>query len=184
MKKMYTPETILSICIVALAGTAYSGGELSHGQAAGRTAPSPEVVEMRQHIAGLQAGLNKVELEAALAAQQALDARKKKVMAVRPVQDKYGDPMYAFYGPMVPEPGTPEYNGPRYAASFDRGYLDPVHDGKYRGYARGRYSHPGFISHTDVIMGVSANNSYMQHGMQVAPGSMYPSAARVIINNP
>src|SRR5690606_29017502 len=106
-----------------------------------------------------------------MSAQAALDARAAKVTVVRPVQDKYGDPMYTWYGPLPVEKGTPMYDGPRYAASFDRGYMEPVPDGQYRGYARGRYSQPGLVSHTDISLGVAANNSYMQHGMQVAPGS-------------
>ena len=110
--------------------------------------------------------------------------RAAKVVAVQPVQDKYGDPMYTWYGPLPVEPGTPMYDGPRYAASFDRGYAVPMPDGNYRGYARGRFEQPGLISHTDVVLGTAANNMYMQHGMQVAPGSMAASAARAMINNP
>jgi len=166
--------------LMALAAPA--GGELNNNKQT--QSLSQKSAETRAHIAGLQKGLAQYEMSAALDAQAALDARANKVLAVQPAQDKYGDPMYTWYGPLVPEPGTPMYDGPRYGASFSRGYSVPMPDGNYRGYARGRYSQPGFISHTDIVLGTSANNSYMQHGMQVAPGSMAPSAARVMINNP
>lgn len=174
---------LLTLSLFFASGNARAGGELSaHDQA--RSANAGGAASTRARIASLQAGLYNVEVNAAMAAQSALDARRSKVTAVRPVQDKFGDPMYTFYGPLPVEKGTPMYDGPRYAASFDRGYAQPVPDGEYRGYLRGRYSNPGSISHTDTVLGVAANNSYMQHGMQVAPGSMAASAARVMINNP
>lgn len=142
------------------------------------------VSNTRAHIAALQAGLYAEEAKAVAAVDAAMLARRQKVQAVRPVQDKFGDPMYTWYGPLPAEPGTPNYDGPRYGASFSRAYAQPVPSAEYRGYLRGRYSQPGIISRTDTTLGVAANNSYMQHGMQVAPGSMYPSAARVMINNP
>lgn len=160
-----------------------AGGELNardfaHSPGAG------SAVSSRAHIAALNAGLYSLEMQAAQAAHSAILERKSKVIAVQPVQDRFGDPMYTHYGPLPVRPGTPMYDGPRYAASFDRGYMIPMPDGNYRGYLRGRYSQPGIISRTDVVLGTAANNSYMQHGMQVAPGSMAPSAARVMINNP
>lgn len=172
--------TVTTFALSTISTMAFAGGEITetYSRASQRT------METRKHIAGLQAGLYQLEMQAALAAQAALDERAAKVIAVRPVQDRFGDPMYTWYGPLPVEKGTPMYDGPRYAASFDRGYLEPVPDGQYRGYARGRYSQPGLVSHTDIILGTAANNSYMQHGMQVAPGSMAPSAARVMINNP
>ncbi len=176
------PSIVLAA--IAISSPAYSGGEVSEGYRSSTAASSSRTMQTRQRIANLQAGLSQMEMTAALAAQAALDERAKKVSVVRPVKDKYGDPMYTWYGPLPVEKGTPMYDGPRYAASFDRGYLEPVPDGQYRGYARGRYSQPGLVSHTDTILGTAANNSYMQHGMQVAPGSMAPSAARVMINNP
>ena len=181
MLKQFLPSCL----IIGLTAGAFAGGELSTGydQPYASTA-STRAVATRQHIANLQAGLSKLEMSAALSAQAALDRREAKVTVVKPVQDKFGDPMYTWYGPLPVEKGTPMYDGPRYAASFDRGYLQPVPDGDYRGFARGRYSQPGIISHTDVVLGVAADNMYMQHGMQVAPGSMAPSAARVMINNP
>jgi len=172
----------LSVTLALITAAATAGGELT-GSNETRSI-SQQSAETRARIAGLQKGLAQYEMTAALDAQTALDARARKVVAVQPAQDKYGDPMYTWYGPLVPEPGTPMYDGPRYGASFSRGYSVPMPDGNYRGYARGRYSQPGFISHTDIVLGTAANNSYMQHGMQVAPGSMAPSAARVMINNP
>jgi hypothetical protein len=181
MMKQLVTLSLLSLLLPA--GVAFAGGELSaSGSRASASAGS--AASTRAHIAGLQAGLYNLEARAALAAESALIERKKLVSVVKPVQDKFGDPMYTFYGPLPVEKGTPSYDGPRYAASFDRGYMQPMPDGEYRGYMRGRYSQPGIISHTDTVLGVAANNSYMQHGMQVAPGSMAPSAARVMINNP
>lgn len=184
---MFKPLAILPVLVLtafAFSCPVFAGGEMTEGY--NRTSSvSARTIQTRQRIADLQAGLAQMEMSAALAAQAALDERAKKVSVVRPVKDKYGDPMYTWYGPLAVEAGTPMYDGPRYAASFDRGYMEPMPDGQYRGYARGRYSNPGLVSsHTDTILGVSANNSYMQHGMQVAPGSMAPSAARVMINNP
>lgn len=167
----------------ALPALVCAGGELN----AGDFAHSPGAVSAestRAHIAALNAGLYSLEMQAAQAAHSAILERKSKVVAVQPVQDRFGDPMYTHYGPLPVSPGTPMYDGPRYAASFDRGYMVPMPDGNYRGYLRGRYSQPGIISRTDVVLGTAANNSYMQHGMQVAPGSMAPSSARVMINNP
>jgi len=163
---------------VSLAGGEVSASEYTYARTSQRTA------ETRQRIANLNAGLYQLESQAAAAAAAAMRERAAKVVAVQPVQDKYGDPMYTWYGPLPVEKGTPMYDGPRYAASFDRGYAVPMPDGNYRGYARGRFEQPGLISHTDVVLGTAANNMYMQHGMQVAPGSMAASAARAMINNP
>lgn len=175
---------IAATVITALAAPAMAGGEVTVTRYTRSSTSSRDAMEARQRIASLQAGLSQLEMQAALSAQAALEARKAKVTVVRPVQDEFGDPMYTWYGPLPVEKGTPMYDGPRYAASFDRGYMEPVPDGQYRGYARGRYSQRNLVSHTDLTLGVAANNSYMQHGMQVAPGSMAPSAARVMINNP
>lgn len=173
----------LATLIIALpAACAFAGGELSAG--ADHHPSAGGAMATRAHIAALQAGLSQMEFSAASAAQAALDARASKVVAVGPVQDRFGDPMYTAYGPLVPEPGTPEYDGPRYGASFARGYAQPVPDAEYRGYTRGRFSQPGLISHTGNVLGTAASNMYMQAGMQVAPGSMAPSAARAMINNP
>jgi hypothetical protein len=171
------------VALLALSCSAFAGGELSESSSRPR-GMSQRTAETRAHIASLQKGLAQFEMSAALEAQAALDARAKKVTAVQPIQDKFGDPMYTWYGPLVPEPGTPEYDGPAYGASFARGYAQPIPDGEYRGYTRGGFSQPGFISHTDVVLGTAASNMYMQSGMQVAPGSMAPSAARAMINNP
>lgn len=177
------PIITATTTILACAGAAFAGGELSAHDFARQNAVN-SAAATRAHIAGLQAGLAQLEWQAAIAARERLEKRAKKVTVVRPVQDKFGDPMYTWYGPLPVEKGTPFYDGPRYAASFDRGYEQPVPDSNYRGYARGRFSQPGIISHTDTVLGVAANSSYMQHGMQTSPGSMYPSAARVMINNP
>lgn len=173
----------LTTIMAAAAAVAFAGGELSAHDFAQRNA-AHSAAATRARIAGLQVGLAKLEWQAAIAAQERLEKRAKKVTVVRPVQDKFGDPMYTWYGPLPVKKGTPFYDGPRYAASFDRGYEQPVPDSNYRGYARGSFSQPGLISRTDTVLGVAANSSYMQHGMQTSPGSMYPSAARVMINNP
>ncbi len=177
------PRILFPTLLLALSSYAFAGGEMTESYTR-TTRSSQSTMETRQRIASLQAGLHNLEMQAALSAQAAMEDRAAKVTVVRPVQDKFGDPMYTWYGPLPVEKGTPMYDGPRYAASFDRGYMEPMPDGEYRGYARGRYSNPGLVSHTDTILGTAANNSYMQHGMQVAPGSMAPSAARVMINNP
>lgn len=182
MTKSYFIPLILAAFTLSLS-PAHAGGEMSESSSNFRSQSSASMAT-RARIAGLQAGLAQSEFAAAQAAESALMERRKKVTVVRPVQDRFGDPMYTAYGPLPVEPGTPMYDGPRYAASFDRGYMEPGPSGEFRGYSRGRYSNAGIISHTDTVLGVAANNSYMQHGMQVAPGSMAPSAARVMINNP
>lgn len=181
MKKHLVP--IVIIAALAPGIPAVAGGEMTAYERASRTAVS-SAASVQARNAALTAGLHSLEAQAAHAAHAAMLERKSKVTVARPVQDKFGDPMYTFYGPLPVEKGTPMYDGPRYAASFDRGYMQPMPDGEHRGYLRGRYSQPGIISRTDTILGTAANNSYMQHGMQVAPGSMAPSAARVMINNP
>ncbi len=181
LQLLLIPALVLATLVVSR--PVYAGGEVSEGYVRSSSV-SNSSIQTRQRIANLQAGLAQMEMSAAMAAQAALDEQAKKVSVVRPVQDKYGDPMYTWYGPLAVEPGTPMYDGPRYGASFDRGYMEPSPDGEYRGYARGRYSQPGLVSHSGSSLGSAANNSYMQHGMQVSPGSMSPSAARVMINNP
>ncbi len=178
------PVVITLVTTLAVAPAMLSaGGEMSESESR-HTRMSKRTAETRQRIANLNAGLYQMEMSAAIDAEAAMKARAAKVVAVQPVQDEYGDPMYTWYGPLPVEKGTPMYDGPRYAASFDRAYAVPMPDGNYRGYARGRYEQPGLISHTDVVLGTAANNMYMQHGMQVAPGSMAASAARAMINNP
>jgi len=178
------PKTLPITMIAVFASSAFAGGEMSEANWNRAQRGNGAASATRAHIAGLQAGLYQQEFAAASAAEAAMRERASKVDVVRPIQDKFGDPMYTWYGPLPVEKGTPMYDGPRYAASFDRAYAQPMPDQEYRGYARGRYSQPGIISRTDTVLGVAANNSYMQHGMQVAPGSMAPSAARVMINNP
>lgn len=184
MKKLHVIMVLSGV--IGIGGSAVAGGELSESARAAknRAKMTTETAQMLAHYADLKRGLDNLEMKAALDAQAALDARAAKVQAVRPVQDKYGDPMYTWYGPLVPEPGTPEYNGPAYGASFARGYVQPVAGGSYRGYVNGAFSNTRFISHTDITLGTAASNMYMQSGMQVAPGSMAPSAARAMINNP
>lgn len=179
---MKSPLFMLTLSVCAM--PVFAGGELS--ESSSRVVKiSQRTAETRARIASLQKGLADMEMAAAMDAQAAIDARKAKVVAIGPVQDKYGDPMYTWYGPLVPEPGTPEYDGPRYGASFDRGYMQPVPHDQYRGYARGAQYYGARVgSHFDTVLGTAASNMYMQSGMQVAPGSMAPSAARAMINNP
>src|SRR5690606_35484377 len=125
------------LTITSLPAISFAGGEMTATQySRSTTMSSRSALETRQRNASLQAGLYPLEMQAALAAQAAIGERKAKVTVVRAVQDKYGDPTYTWYGPLPVEKGTPMYDGPRYAASFDRGYLEPVPDGQYRGYAR------------------------------------------------
>lgn len=140
--------------------------------------------EARQRVAELNAGLYQLEEQALGAANSAIQAQSAKVTVARPVQDKYGDPMYTYYGPMATAPGTPNYDGPRYGASFSRPYAQPMHDGNYRGYARGAYEKRGLINRSDVHLGSATNASYLQQGMQVAPGMAASSYQRAMINNP
>jgi hypothetical protein len=139
--------------------------------------------QLTLHDLALQQSLAISENDAYAAVSSTIAAKKKLVVAVAPVQDKYGDPMYTYYGPLIPEPGTPEYDGPRYGASFSRGYLQPVPDAEYRGYARGAFSNPIVQAQTDVGLGTGTNFSYLQQGMAEAPGMMPASPARVMINN-
>lgn len=98
------------------------------------------------------------------------------------VRDKYGDPMYARYGPRA-YAGSPNYAGPAYAASFVRG--DPVllPDSEYRGYYRGVYSHPQIGARTDVGLRPGASHSYLQSGMLYSPGSQASQADRPMMFN-
>jgi len=148
-----------------------------------RTSLARKGRELVLHNLALDQSLAMSENAAYGALSSSIEAHKKQVVAVAPVQDKYGDPMYIYYGPLVPEPGTPEYDGPRYGASFSRGYLQPVYDAEYRGYARGAFSNPIVQAQTDVGLGTGTNFSYLQQGMVEAPGMMPASPARVMINN-
>lgn len=184
MKQFFSMSTAV-ICLCSLTSHGFAGGELSESNMRNRRAKmSPRTAEMVAHYADLKRGLDNMEMRAALDAEAAMSARASKVTVVKPVQDKYGDPMYTWYGPLVPEPGTPEYDGPAYGASFARGYMQTLPGGPYRGYANGAFSNTRYIPQTDITLGSAASNMYMQSGMQVAPGSMAPSSARAMINNP
>lgn len=138
--------------------------------------------ELQQNLASKTKALTNAETAAASAAAAVMTKRANLVFAPGPSQDKYGDPMYTAYGPLV---GTesPMYSGPRYIASFDRYAMLPIPDGEYRGYYRQAFSHPGVGARTDVSLGVGASQMYLQSNMMYNPGSMAPSAARVMTNN-
>ena len=183
---MFRPLTAcFALALIAVPALAPAGGELSERSSRGRARMSARTAELVSQYAELNRSLSQMEMAAALDAEAAMQARAKKVTYVKPIQDKYGDPMYTWYGPLVPEPGTPEYDGPSYGASFARNYLETVPHDQYRGYARGaQYNQARVISKIDYSLGTASSNMYMQSGMQVAPGSMSPSAARAMINNP
>lgn len=107
----------------------------------------------------------------------------KLTAPVGPVKDRFGDPMYTYYGPRA-YVGTPLYSGPRYAASFDRPYPPLVPDAVNRSYARGA---AGAVysagMHTGGYLGVGASHSYFQSGMMMNPVSQAPSGTRAMENN-
>ncbi len=177
---MYT-HNFLPAALLVLTTSACAGGEISLST---KVETQLDVsAELRSHYASRQAYLTQLEKETLAMAEWKATELSRQTAAVRPVQDKYGDPMYTFHGPLVPEPGTPMYEGPRYGASFDWGFADPRPDNDYKGYVRGRFSHPGIASRSDTTLRAGATQSYMQHGMRIAPGMMAPSIARVMINN-
>lgn len=139
---------------------------------------------LKEHYASRRAAWEATQVQTAVIVKDHVNRNAPKVAAVGPTQDKYGDPMYTWYGPLPVSPGTPNYQGPRYGESFSRAYVQPVSDKTYRGYARGAFSNPGLTAVTDQNLGVKANPAYYQHGMQTRPGYVYPSAARTMINNP
>ncbi len=158
-------------------------GSLRRNSGRGNGSTAARAAELRSRIASRQAALAQDEAAAEAAAFEQADKNSKLVTVPAPTQDRFGDPMYAFWGPLPVRVGTPQYDGPRYAASFERVTMQTMPDGEYRGYARGAFSNPGLTAQTDVTLGVGTNQSYLQQGMRIAPGSMAPSAARVMTNN-
>lgn len=155
--------------------TLVSGGAAIHGESA---------QELKDFYSSRRASYEATQIRTQVMVTDQVNKNKPKVVAVGPTQDQYGDPMYSWYGPLPVSPGTPSYEGPRYGESFSRPYAQPKDDKVYRGYARGAFSNPTLTARTDQSLGVKANPGYMQHGMQVRPGNVYPSGARAMINNP
>lgn len=155
-------------------------GLISESESVQRTSAVAE--ELQHNLAAKTRALHISESNAAAAAKAAMEKRANLVFAPPPTQDKYGDPMYTAYGPLV---GTesPMYDGPRYIASFDRYAMLPIPDPEYRGYYRQAFSNPTLTARTDVSLGVGASQMYLQSNMMWNPGSMAPSAARVMTNN-
>ena len=132
---------------------------------------------LRAHYRGLQ---DVVEQNATVA-QRAMDYEAGKyarqtVMA-GPVQDRFGDPMYTAAGPRA-YAGTPWYVGPRYTASFERGYKVPATDKNPHYYERGADYTPQVRASSDAGLRSGASHSYLQSGMLYAPGMMAPSGSR------
>lgn len=168
---------------LAAAAMAFAGGEMSEVTIHRSTAfESSQADFLQRNLASRQKALYQSQAAAMAEVRKEWARVNNRIFAPGPYQDKYGDPMYTAYGPIVGA-DSPMYNGPRYVASFDRYAMLPVPDGNSRVYYRQAYSHPGLTTRTDVSMGVGATQSYMQHGMMTHPGSMAPSAARAMTNN-
>lgn len=180
---MKIQNSILSIALVLSTGLpeiSRADGIMSETETVRHSTAVAE--ELQRNLAAKTLALRNSESKAAAAAAEAMQKRANLVFAPPPTQDKYGDPMYTAYGPLV---GTesPMYDGPRYVASFDRYAMLPIPDPKYRGYYRQAFSNPTLTARTDVSLGVGASQMYLQSNMMWNPGSLAPSAARVMINN-
>jgi hypothetical protein len=178
------PDTkVLLALIICCFATQFSFGDgvMTETETQLRTT-NAQAEELQRNLLSRQRALYQSEEAAASAAQAVMTKRANLVFAPGPYQDKYGDPMYTAYGPLV---GTdsPLYDGPRYVASFDRYAMLPMPDGEYRGYYRQAFSNPTLTARTDTTLGVGASQMYLQSNMMWNPGSMSPSAARVMTNN-
>lgn len=169
--------------VLMIASSAFCGGELTHAEIQ-RMEHNAVAQQLGRHYLGRQRALAMAEMDAAAAVEYERHKLNRLTFAAPAAKDKYGDPMYTFYGPL-PYTSSPEfvYHGPRYVASFDRFQMLPLPDGEYRGYYRQAFSNPTLTARTDTSLGIGASQSYFQSGMMVHPGSMAPSAARVMTNN-
>jgi hypothetical protein len=173
--------TGLATTIVSFTTGAFAGGEMVETTTRNTTTVQSE--ELRKHYASRQKALAVSEADAMAGVMRETRKLASLTTVAPPAKDKYGDPMYGAYGPLPFSPGSPMYDGPRYAASFDRYMMLPMPDGTHRGYYRQAFSNPGLTARSDVSLGVGASQSYFTSGMMVHPGSMAPSAARVMTNN-
>ncbi len=172
--------------LFTIAGTTaplFAGGELTRTEIQ-RTEHNNVAAELGQHYQSRQRALAMSEMDASAAVNYERNKLNRLTFASPPAKDKYGDPMYTAYGPL-PYTSSPDfiYHGPRYVASFDRFQMLPVPDSEYRGYYRQAFSNPTLTARTDTSLGIGASQSYFQSGMMVHPGSMAPSASRVMTNN-
>jgi hypothetical protein len=179
--KAQTAVIVAFTVLSAWTPTAMADGIMSESETV-RTTTNATAEELQRNLAAKTRALNISESNAAAAAAKVMEKRAMLVFAPGPSQDKYGDPMYTAYGPLV---GTdsPMYDGPRYVASFDRYAMISIPDAEYRGYYRQAFSNPTLTARTDVSLGVGASQMYLQSNMMWNPGSMAPSAARVMTNN-
>lgn len=159
----------------------WAGGETSNRHDTGiRTlSPAEEAIE---HSAAVTQALRETCERAfeTIAREQTKYARMTDV--VRPVKDRFGDPMYTWYGSR-PYAGSPCYSGPAYTASFERAEPPLLPDSEYRGYYRDAYSHPQAPSRTDVVLPPGATHGNFQSGMYWSPASQSPYLQRPMINN-
>jgi hypothetical protein len=164
-------------------GSVYAG-PAGHGP--GRSIPRigpAEAAELREHNRQVVDALSDCRKVAEEINERAATRYSKIVEPIGPKKDKFGDPMYTFYGPRA-YVGTPSYVGPRYPASFERPGPALIPDQVDRSYLRGAagavYS-PGM--HTGGYLGVGASHSYFQSGMMMNPVSQAPSGTRAMENN-
>ena len=142
---------------------------------------------LRAHYAKLGRIVDATDADVA-AAQANVDNRwSRQVEWGIPAKDKYGDPMYTAYG-RRPYAGTPWYEGPAYAASFETEFVRSANGAVARGTAAfqpsSRDHERGFsggarsVPATDTNLGSGASQLYNQSGMISFPGAIAPSAAR------
>ncbi len=172
----------LAVVFALAAGESFAGGAAQAGpgrsDSQGRQSSAAEI---RAHYASRQAALAQTFAETAAVAWPAAYRNTRRTAVLVPTKDQYGDPMYAAYGRRA-YAGTPFYNGPAYVSSFGMARDVPyeVMVGGVRQYWSGSQSDPGYVPRTDVNLGVTTGQGYMQHGMQIGPGSIAPSHSRPI----
>lgn len=161
---------------------AFASGELPAGGAKRQHTNAVQLPEEVIHSREITRALKSITDKACAAAEHERTKYDRLTVAVTPVKDRFGDPMYTNYGPRA-YAGTPAYTGPGYTASFERGESLLLPDSAFRGYYRQAFSNPTVGAQTDIGLGVGANHMYFQSGMMYSPGSQEPSAARSIMNN-
>lgn len=137
----------------------------------------PSAGEVRRYSADAQAAHDEATLSIETTLDSVASRLSRKTVFAGIIQDEYGDPMYAYYGPRA-YAGTPCYAGPAYDASFERPtgfYYQGNPDStalRVPGY-RPAMAHPA-----GSVTQAGASQSYLQSGMMRSPGSMAPSGDR------
>ena len=177
-------RALAMMALVSILAGLLSAGPAGNGSArtAAKIGPA-EAAELREHARNVIDAINDCRKVQDEIRQRANEGYSKLVEPIGPNKDRFGDPMYTFYGPRA-YVGTPSYVGPRYAASFERPGPPLLPDSLDRSYSRGA---SGTVysagMHTGGYLGVGASHSYFQAGMMMNPVSQAPSGTRAMENN-